>query len=143
MTTISVCDDRKALFTKGLCPKPEGTDNAIRHLWFAYALDVCTDLAGMYSFGALEECGSLIDIVMCLPFSITWNLRLPKAQKIGIFVIFGSGWVCILFATLRVVQVGLVGGVPAVPEWKWLQIWTVIETSMGMFLPPPLCRPAC
>ena len=34
--------------------------------------------------------------VMFLPFRMTWNLRLPRSQKFGIFVLFGSGWICIV-----------------------------------------------
>ncbi|KAF2131846.1 hypothetical protein P153DRAFT_373712 [Dothidotthia symphoricarpi CBS 119687] len=75
------------------------------------------------------------DILMFLPFRMTWNLQMPRTQKLGVFVLFGSGWICVLFATLRVVQVGVKDGVPKSPDPKWLQMWTVIETSMGTFFP--------
>lgn len=90
---------------------------------------------------------------MFLPFRLTWNISLPKARKFGIFMLFGSGWVCIvspaklraqifvttltkplqLFATLRVVQVGVRNGVPSTPDAKSLQMWAIIETSMGQY----------
>ncbi|EDU40830.1 conserved hypothetical protein [Pyrenophora tritici-repentis Pt-1C-BFP] len=79
------------------------------------------------------------DILMFLPFRMTWNLRLPRSQKFGIFVLFGSGWICILFATLRVVQVSVKDGVPMIPDPKWLEMWTVIETSMAVMIG---CAPA-
>ncbi|EUC36763.1 hypothetical protein COCCADRAFT_87412 [Bipolaris zeicola 26-R-13] len=78
-------------------------------------------------------------IFMFLPFRITWNLRLPGIQKAGIFVLFGSGWICILFATLRVVQVSTNNGIPKIPDPKWLQMWTIIETSMAVIIG---CGPA-
>jgi hypothetical protein len=70
---------------------------------------------------------------MFLPIRLTWNLQLPRKQKIGVFVLFGSGFVCIAFATLRVVQLGVDGrGRATTPEPKWLLLWTVIECAMGM-----------
>jgi hypothetical protein len=39
-----------------------------------------------------------------------------------------------LFDTLRVVQVSVKDGVPKTPDPKWLQMWTVIEPSMGTLL---------
>ena len=91
-------------------------------------------------------------IVMFLPFRLTWSLALRSTQKLGIFVLFGSGWICIvsltelhkdiwveteiqimlqLFATLRSVQVGVKNGKVSTPEATWTQMWTIIETSMG------------
>ena len=75
-----------------------------------------------------------------------------STQKLGIFVLFGSVWICIvsltelhkdiwveteiqimlqLFATLRSVQVGVKNGKVSTPEATWTQMWTIIETSMG------------
>ncbi|KAI4925521.1 hypothetical protein J4E85_007400 [Alternaria conjuncta] len=122
MTTIFVCDDQKAKYNYGMCAKPNEQKRAQFSLWFAYAVDVAGDL-----------------VVMFLPFRMTWNLRLPRAQKLGIFVLFGSGWICIVFATLRVVQVSVKDGLPKIPDPKWLQMWTVIETSMAVIIG---CAPA-
>jgi hypothetical protein len=62
---------------------------------------------------------------------------MPKAQKVGVFVLFGSGFICIAFATLRVVQLGMDGrGKTTTPEPKWMLLWTVLECSMGMFASP-------
>ncbi|KAI4924299.1 uncharacterized protein J4E92_007380 [Alternaria infectoria] len=122
MTTIFVCDDQKAKYNYGMCAKPDEQKRAQFSLWFAYAVDVAGDLA-----------------VMFLPFRMTWNLRLPRAQKLGIFILFGSGWICIVFATLRVVQVSVKDGLPKIPDPKWLQMWTVIETSMAVIIG---CAPA-
>jgi hypothetical protein len=59
---------------------------------------------------------------------------MPIKQKIGIFILFGSGLVCILFATLRVVQLGVDDrGKATTPEPKWMVFWTVLECAMGMF----------
>jgi hypothetical protein len=69
---------------------------------------------------------------MFLPIRLTWNLQMPKAQKVGVFVLFGSGFVCIAFATLRVVRLGIDGrGKTTTPEPKWMLLWTVLECSMG------------
>jgi hypothetical protein len=47
MTTIFVCDDQKAKYTEGACAKPDEQRRALFSLWFAYAVDVVSDLAGM------------------------------------------------------------------------------------------------
>src|SRR5690242_6995852 len=77
---------------------------------------------------------------MFLPFHLTWNLQMPRGQKIGIFILFGSGFICILFATLRVVKLGVDGsGKVTMPEPKWMLMWTVLETSMAVIIG---CSPA-
>jgi hypothetical protein len=47
MTTIFVCDNQKAKYNEGVCAKPDEQKRAFFSLWFAYAVDVATDLAGM------------------------------------------------------------------------------------------------
>ena len=46
MTTIFVCDDHKAKYNQGKCAKPNEIKKALFSLWFAYAVDVATDLTG-------------------------------------------------------------------------------------------------
>lgn len=76
--------------------------------------------------------GPLTMAVMFLPIRLTWNLQMPRAQKVGVFVLFGSGFICIAFATLRVVQLGIDGrGRTTTPEPKWMLLWTVLECSIG------------
>jgi len=98
MTTIFVCDDQKAKYNYGMCAKPNEQKRAQFSLWFAYAVDVAGDLAGSYAI-PVDYKTSLTSAVMFLPFRMTWNLRLPRAQKLGIFVLFGSGWICIVSIT--------------------------------------------
>lgn len=72
---------------------------------------------------------------MFLPIRLTWNLQMAVGQKVGVFVLFGSGFICIAFATLRVVQLGVDGrGKTTTPEPKWLIFWTVLECSIGTFV---------
>jgi hypothetical protein len=73
---------------------------------------------------------------MFLPIRLTWNLQMAKAQKVGVFVLFGSGFICIAFATLRVIQLGIDGrGRTTTPEPKWMLLWTVLECSIGIQIP--------
>ncbi|EMD68285.1 hypothetical protein COCSADRAFT_349727 [Bipolaris sorokiniana ND90Pr] len=65
-------------------------------------------------------------LLMFLPFRITWNLHCPESRRL-------------LFATLRVVQVSTNNGIPKIPDPKWLQMWTTIETSMAVMIG---CGPA-
>jgi hypothetical protein len=69
---------------------------------------------------------------MFLPIRLTWNLQMPKVQKMCVFVLFGSGFICIAFATLRIIQLGIDGrGETTTPEPKWMLLWTVLECSIG------------
>lgn len=79
---------------------------------------------------------------MFLPIRLTWNLQMPRSQKIGIFVLFGSGFICILFATLRTVEIGVVKGQVISPEPIWMSLWTVVETSTGTLTSYRPCVPA-
>ncbi|KAJ4987861.1 hypothetical protein SVAN01_06591 [Stagonosporopsis vannaccii] len=124
LSSIFTCDDLNAKFNQGKCGgTPNEAQRVIFSLYFAYAVDVLTDL-----------------MVMILPFHLTWNLQMPRGQKTGIFILFGTGFVCILFATLRVVKLGVDGaGRATMPEPKWMLLWTVLETSIAVIIG---CSPA-
>lgn len=69
---------------------------------------------------------------MFLPIKLVWNLQVPRGQKIAIIGLFASGFVCIAFATLRVVQIGRQTGETNTPNPTWLALWTIIETSIAI-----------
>lgn len=71
---------------------------------------------------------------MFLPIRLVWNLQMVRSEKVGILILFSGGWVCIIFATLRAIQVGVQHGKAVSPDPKWLTLWTVIEVSMGKFV---------
>ncbi|CAN9213767.1 unnamed protein product [Alternaria alternata] len=124
VSTLTTCDDLNAEFKEGQCGGTANEDQrVIFSLYFAYSVDVATDLA-----------------VMFLPLRLTWNLQMPRKQKIGIFVLFGSGFICIAFATVRCLQVGVDGnGKATTPEPKWLMLWTILECSIAIMI---ACSPA-
>ncbi len=69
---------------------------------------------------------------MLFPIRLTWNLRLPLSQKIGIMALFSSGLVCIASATLRALQLGLEGRQKTTTIQPYgMLLWTVVESSMG------------
>jgi len=70
--------------------------------------------------------------VMCLPIRLVWNLQMARAQKIAVIALFASGFVCIAFATLRVVQIGLKTGNNTSPSPTWLAFWTIIESAVAV-----------
>lgn len=69
---------------------------------------------------------------MLLPIRLVWNLQVPRGQKIAIIALFASGFICIGFATLRVVQIGRQAGDQHAPNPTWLALWTVVETSIAI-----------
>lgn len=69
--------------------------------------------------------------VMFLPIRLIWNLQIAPLPKIGVGLLFATALVCILFSTIRIVQIGIRDGKPMTPEPKWLTLWTIIECSTG------------
>ncbi|CAO2652282.1 Nn.00g005650.m01.CDS01 [Neocucurbitaria sp. VM-36] len=110
------CDDTKAFFEDGkMCLSPKEVRQQTANLYYAYAVDTLTNL-----------------MVMFLPLRLIWNLQMARARKIGCGLLFASGLVCVLFSTIRIVQVGG-DGKPRSPDAKWLTMWTIIECSTGTF----------
>lgn len=71
---------------------------------------------------------------------LTWNLKMPRLQKLGVRVLFGTGFICILFATIRVVQIGSkTDGGSTQPDPAWLMLWTMLESSVAVII---ACCPA-
>jgi hypothetical protein len=72
---------------------------------------------------------------MALPIRLAWNLQMPRNKKSAILVLFASGFVCILFACLRVAQVAINAAKPGADDQPldptWLAIWGMVECSIG------------
>ncbi|KAF2850315.1 hypothetical protein T440DRAFT_532115 [Plenodomus tracheiphilus IPT5] len=111
------CDNTKKFFNEGvLCSSPAEVRRQTANLYYAYAVDVLTNL-----------------MVMFLPIKLIWSIAIKTPKKIGCFLLFASGFVCILFSTLRIVQVGG-DGKPRSPDPKWLTMWTMIECSTAIII---------
>ena len=76
-------------------------------LYYAFAVDVISDFMSKCNAYSLVHFDSPDDhAVLFMPMKLTWNLNMPQTQKIGVRILFGTGLICILFATIRVVQIG-------------------------------------
>ena len=72
---------------------------------------------------------------MALPIRLVWNLQMPRRKKAAICLLFGLALVCIAFATIRVMQIGINDrGQASSPEAKWLAFWSVLELSVGVIV---------
>lgn len=76
----------------------------------------------------------LILAVMALPIRLVWNLQMARGQKVAVVALFASGFVCIAFATLRVIQIGMRTGNSASPSPTWLALWTIIENAIAVVI---------
>ncbi|KAH7371560.1 hypothetical protein BKA66DRAFT_423769 [Pyrenochaeta sp. MPI-SDFR-AT-0127] len=111
------CDDTRKFFDEGvMCSSPKEVRRQTANLYYAYAVDTLTNL-----------------MVMFLPIRLIWNLQMARSRKIGCGLLFASGFVCILFSTIRIVQVGG-DGKPQSPDPKWLTMWTIIECSTAIII---------
>ena len=78
---------------------------------------------------------TLCTTVMALPMKLTWNLQMARSKKNAILTLFGTGFIRIFFACLRVAQVAInaakpeAAGQPLDPTW--LAIWGMVECSIG------------
>src|SRR3712207_6508747 len=71
---------------------------------------------------------------------LTWNLNMPRARKYGLRLLFGTGLICILFATLRVANVGSsTYGKNSRPDPAWIMLWTTLESGIAVII---ACSPA-
>ncbi|KAF1837316.1 hypothetical protein BDW02DRAFT_160761 [Decorospora gaudefroyi] len=77
-------------------------------------------------------------MIMALPIWLTWNLKMPRSKKIWILLLFATGFVCVLFACLRVTQVAINAAKPEVDgqplDPTWLAIWGMVECSIAVII---------
>ncbi|CAP92972.1 Pc16g03020 [Penicillium rubens Wisconsin 54-1255] len=97
------------------CDTPRDHRAAVISLYYAYGVDIATDLA-----------------IMILPIRLIWNLQMKTRQKLSIGGLFCFGWICIIVSTIRVVQLGETeNGVPAP---SWLALWGTIEALIAVMI---------
>lgn len=124
------CSSMEAWFSVGACTTPRDVVAAAVSMWFAYGVDVLTDLLSeslppfLYKF---ELTRSQL-IVMLLPLRLIARLQMPLSRKFSIATLFCLGLVCIAASTVRVTQIGNNGAQPTVP---WLALWGTIESAIG------------
>ncbi len=76
--------------------------------------------------------GYLTILVMALPIRLVWNLQMARGQKIAVIGLFASGFVCMAFATLRVLQIGIKSENSTAPSPTWLALWTIVEGAIAI-----------
>ncbi|KAG9194878.1 hypothetical protein G6011_04913 [Alternaria panax] len=110
------CPDFGAAMSRGDCPLgPRTTRGSLASLYTAYAVDMLSDL-----------------MIMALPIQLVWNLQMARGKKIAVVALFASGIVCMAFATLRVVQIGIKSENSTAPSPTWLALWTLVENAIAI-----------
>ncbi|KIW75663.1 hypothetical protein Z517_10405 [Fonsecaea pedrosoi CBS 271.37] len=117
ITDFTSCHSMHAWFTPGLCSEDRDVQAQIASLYFAYAVDVLSDL-----------------FIMFLPLRLIWKLQRPKSQKVGIGALFCVGLICIIFATIRVVQIGVKTEGHSTPSSSWLALWAIVESAVTIIV---------
>ncbi|KAF2139550.1 uncharacterized protein K452DRAFT_62192 [Aplosporella prunicola CBS 121167] len=117
ISNITSCHSMRAWFTPGLCTTPRDINAQIASLYYAFAVDVLTDL-----------------LIMALPIRLIWNLQMPRMEKAGIGALFCTGFVCIIIAIIRVVQIGTRAGNNSTPSSSWLALWAIVESAIAVFI---------
>ncbi|CAO2651784.1 Nn.00g000670.m01.CDS01 [Neocucurbitaria sp. VM-36] len=115
LSYLTSCPDFGAMISRGECSGPRSVRGQLASLYTSYAVDILSDF-----------------MIMFLPIRLVWNLQMARGQKIAVIALFASGFVCITFATLRVVQIGTKTGNTTSPSPSWLALWTIIETSIAI-----------
>ncbi|KAK7949222.1 uncharacterized protein PG986_010108 [Apiospora aurea] len=64
-----------------------------------------------------------------LPLGMLRNLQMPILRKLSLAVLFALGVLCIITATIRVVEIGR--ETTTRPSLTWLAMWSTIESSVG------------
>lgn len=120
-----------AWFSPGECTLERDVRAQIASLYYAFAVDVLSDFMSMCMIYSVPMADTDTSIVMLLPIRLIWHLQMPRGQKISVGALFCTGFICILFATIRVVQIGMKAGSNTTPSSSWLALWAVVEGSIG------------
>ncbi|KAF1811827.1 hypothetical protein P152DRAFT_52543 [Eremomyces bilateralis CBS 781.70] len=121
VSEFTSCKSLSAWFTPGECQSPRDIKAQLASLWYSYAVDVITDI-----------------MVMLLPIGLIWNIQISRSQKISLVGIFSLGIICIIMATIRVVQLRT-HNPDSSPAPPWLAFWGIIETATAVIIG---CLPA-
>ncbi|KAF9880571.1 hypothetical protein CkaCkLH20_01613 [Colletotrichum karsti] len=114
ISLFMACSSMEAWFSVGACTTPRDVVAASIIMWFAYIVDIVTDL-----------------LIMLLPLRLIAKLQMPLSRKFSIATLFCLGWVCIAASTVRVTQIGNNGLQPTVP---WLALWGTIESAIAVII---------
>ncbi|EQL31216.1 hypothetical protein BDFG_06391 [Blastomyces dermatitidis ATCC 26199] len=110
-------------------------------LWWAVliftALEVKAQLASLYYSFAVDVITDIM--IMALPVKLLWSLRLPFIQKASLGALFSVGIICIVMATIRVVQIGTKAENNSTPSSSWLAFWGILEAGIAVIIG---CLPA-
>ncbi|KAF2201916.1 hypothetical protein GQ43DRAFT_337939, partial [Delitschia confertaspora ATCC 74209] len=117
ISNFTSCHSMHAWFTPGECITPRDARAQIASLYYAFGTDVLCDL-----------------MIMAFPIRLIWNLQMARVQKFSIIALFCTGFICILFAIIRVVQIGTKAGNSSTPSSSWLALWAVIECSIAVII---------
>jgi hypothetical protein len=128
---LTSCPDFAASLSKGECSGPRSVRGQLASLYTSFAVDVLSDFLSTYQAVKLRI-RKLTVAVMALPIKLVWNLQMARGQKVAVIALFASGFVCIAFATIRVIQIGMKAGNNTSPSPTWLAMWTIIESAIAI-----------
>lgn len=116
----------------GMCQTKRDARASIISLFYAFAVDIVTDLMSAYP-GSQKLTRILvltIEIVMIFPLPTLWKLKMSPLRKYSIMAIFGVGTFCIITSIIRVVQIRSKSGSKQ-PSPSWLELWAMVEAAIG------------
>ena len=81
----------------------------------------------------LKHRPKLIDVtaVIAIPLYICYQVRISLKQKLGLYSALCLGAVIIVFSVVRIIVTNTDG---IHPEVSWLALWSVIESSVAVFV---------
>ncbi|KAH8694267.1 hypothetical protein BGW36DRAFT_384622 [Talaromyces proteolyticus] len=117
ISNFTSCASMHEWFTPGLCSSHRDVIAQVASLYFAFAVDVITDI-----------------MIMLLPIKLIWALRLPLGQKFAIGGLFSIGIICVVMAVVRTVQIGSQAKSNSTPSSSWLSFWAMIEAGIAVVI---------
>lgn len=113
------------------CQSREDQIGQLTSLYYSFAADVATDLAGKLKNDTVLRPRPNYWLVMFLPLIVVRKLQVNRAKKIGIMFLFSIGWICIGIAIIRVIKLGEGQG-QFIPGW--LAMWGSIEGAVAVMV---------
>jgi len=103
------------LTVTGQCENPHNIYLSNVSLRASTILDILTDL-----------------LIIAIPITLAWRVKLPIRTRIALVAVFAMGFIIPVVAVVRIVVLDATSSKH--PELSWLNLWTLIESTVAVFV---------
>jgi len=71
-------------------------------------------------------------MIIAIPITLTWRVQLPLRTRVALIAVFAMGFVIPVIAVVRILVLDATSSKH--PELSWLNLWTLIESTVAVFV---------